>query len=151
MGLSRHHLDTSPRAVGFSPEDLAERIRAECPFVRFALLLGSAMDGTVPPRSDLDLAVYLVEVSLDNVTATTECAERVVPGVRIDLGILNRAEPVYRFEAISGRLLFTRDREAWHRFFSLACREYESQMASYERQLRYRRAGKRAETRLASC
>ena len=64
----------------------------------------------------------------------------VVPDVRCDIGILNSAEPIYRFEALKGRLLFARDQERYVTFFSKTCREYESQMFDYERQLKYRRA-----------
>ena len=60
------------------------------------------------------------------------------PGAYCDIGFLNHAEPVYRFEALRGRLLFTRNVETYLRFFSLTCREYESQLADYERQYRYR-------------
>ena len=58
-----------------------------------------------------------------------------------DIGILNGAEPIYRFEALKGRLLFCRDEERYLDFFSLTCREYESQIADYERQRRYRLEG----------
>ncbi len=64
----------------------------------------------------------------------------IVPGIECDIGILNNAEPVYRFEALRGKLLFARDYEAYLKFYSLTCREYESQLADYERQHRYRLA-----------
>ena len=61
-----------------------------------------------------------------------------VPGGNGEIGFLNDAEPVYRFEALKGRLLFTRDRNEYLSFFALTCREYESQLVDYERQYRYR-------------
>jgi hypothetical protein len=45
---------------------------------------------------------------------------------------LNSAEPVYRFEALKGRLLFTRDHDFYIKFFSIASREYESLFASFK-------------------
>ena len=61
-------------------------------------------------------------------------------GVRCDLGTLNGAEPVYRYEALKGKLLFVRDRERWLQFYSRTCRQYESQMFHYQKQLAYRQA-----------
>jgi len=52
--------------------------------------------------------------------------------------VFDRAEPAYRFEALKGRLLFARDHERFLDAFSLACREYESQIYDYERQAGYR-------------
>jgi hypothetical protein len=43
-----------------------------------------------------------------------------------------------RFEPLKGRLLFARDMNRFLDAYSLACREYESQMRDYERQARYR-------------
>ena len=142
MPLSKHHLDTRPGAVQFDPEALGRDLAAACPEVLFALLLGSARDGCVGPRSDLDLAVYLADGStLDLHCRLQDCVERHAPGVRADIGILNHAEPVYRFEALRGRLLFAREPEIWLRLFSVTCREYEHQLGHYERQRRYRLQG----------
>jgi len=140
MGLSRRHLDTNSEPVRFSIDELAHGLREKLPFVTFACLLGSAAgSGVVKPHSDLDIAVYLSEkTSLPVYSAVEDVCMEYVAGVRCDTGILNNAEPVYRFEAIKGRLLFTRDMEAWLRFYSLTCREYETQMFHYEKQLRYR-------------
>ena len=114
-------------------------LRNGCPEIVFALVLGSAVDGNVAPRSDLDLAVYLEDKpKFDVFQRIVDIAEKSAPGVEIDLGFLNGNEPVYRFEALKGRLLFTRDREAWLRFYSLTCREYEHWMFHYEKQRRYR-------------
>jgi Nucleotidyltransferase domain. len=116
---------------------LMERV----PGIVFALVIGSARDGVVKPGSDLDLAVYMDEApSLELCGAIEQTVLQAVEGdVRVDIGFLNRAEPVYRFEALKGRLLFTHDEERWLRFYSLTCREYEQQMFRYKRQLAYRR------------
>lgn len=108
------------------------------PEISFALILGSAMGGTIGPHSDLDMALYLNQQrSLEIHRRITDICQEVIP-VRCDLGYLNHAEPVYRYEALKGRLLFTRDEEVWLRFFSLTCREYEHAMARYAAQHRYR-------------
>ena len=115
----------------------------------FVYLLGSAASGTVNAHSDIDFAAYLAAEGnapappreVDRVSfydRAAEVVERLVGAVRCDLGILNTAEPVYRFEALKGKLLFIRDREQWLRFYSITCREYEHQMVHYEKQRRYR-------------
>jgi len=104
-------------------------------------------EGLVRPHSDLDLAVYLDPKCLQKgssfdllefYSTAQQVVEDVVGPVRCDLGILNGVEPVYRFEALCGRLLFSRDEDLRASFFSLTCREYEHQLFDYERQRRYR-------------
>lgn len=102
--------------------------------------MGSAVTGKVQAYSDLDLAFYLSEPpSFRFYNEVMDVVRDVVPDVRCDIGVLNSAEPVYRFEALKGKLLFARDQERYLAFFSKTCREYESQMFDYERQRRYRR------------
>jgi len=141
MSLSKHHLDSIDRPVCFQPDALADDLRATLPEVVFALLHGSARDGVVPPHADLDLAIYLTapaRASLELFNRITTACIPHVGQIRCDVGILNHAESVFRFEALKGRLLFARDQEAWLRFYSITCREYEHQLFDYERQLRYR-------------
>ncbi len=93
----------------------------------------------VQPHSDLHPAVLLDGKATIDLYETIENTCRDVVGpVRCDLGFLNNADTVYRFETLKGRLLFTRDEDTWLKFYSLICREYEKQMVHYERQLRYR-------------
>ncbi|MFP4511269.1 MAG: hypothetical protein ACLFNQ_14195 [Spirochaetaceae bacterium] len=162
MSLSQRYRNPNPEPVPFSLSTLAQAIETEAPEVVFALLLGSAAEAqdlggdhgasdtcTVPARSDLDIAVYLgappeanaasLRSELDTILALEAVCERVVPGVRADIGILNSAGVVYRYESLNGRLLVNRDPEAYAAFFSLTCRLYEEQMLHFERQLRYRR------------
>ena len=139
MGLSKQYIDKNecPQAVDF--HCLSEKIKKACPDVVFCLVMGSARDGVVRAHSDLDLAVYLSKPqSLRMRSKISGIVHEVCKGVRCDLGILNNTEPVYRYEALKGRLLFTRDDEIWLHFYSLTSREYESQIADYKRQLSYR-------------
>ncbi|MCK4960391.1 MAG: nucleotidyltransferase domain-containing protein [Planctomycetes bacterium] len=123
----------------FGVDKLAGLMKEKCVGVCFALLHGSAAEGVVRPGSDIDIALFVEgKASLEIYGEVADIVESLVPGVRCDVGILNSAEPVYRFEALKGKLLFTRDDETYLRFFSLTCREYESQMADYERQQKYR-------------
>ncbi len=139
MGLSKRHLSGRTEPVDFDPAALGEALSRECEAIVFALLMGSARDGHVAAGSDIDLALYLAEpASFRLIGQVQDIAARVAPGVHCDVGLLRNAEPVFRFEALKGRLLFTRDREVFLRFFSLTCREYESQLASYARQYSFR-------------
>lgn len=119
---------------------LSKRLEEALPEVIFALLFGSAQEGVVPPHGDLDLAFYLTEKSdISFYRRVDEAVAGVMAdNVRVDVGFLRDADPVYRFEALKGKLLFCRNQEIWIDFFSLTCRLYESQMASYRRQHRYR-------------
>ena len=140
MSLSRREANKSMVApVNFNPNILGTALRDGCPEMLFALLLGSARDGHVSPGGDLDMAVSLESgLNLTLVERITAIAQRVLPGIDIDIGCFDRAEPVYRFEALKGRLLFARDNDRFLDAYSKACREYESQMYDYERQARYR-------------
>lgn len=139
MSLSRREANKSVAPVDFNPNVLGTALRAGCPEMLFALLLGSARDGHIPPGGDLDIAVSLESgLNLTLMERITAIAQRVLPDIDIDIGCFDRAEPVYRFEALKGRLLFARDNDRFLDAYSLACREYESQMYDYERQARYR-------------
>lgn len=140
MPLSKHHVDTQAQPVSFNAVALGAELEREVPEISFALLMGSAKDGVVGPHSDLDVALFLRTAPSPTLYERVESivASHVGPGIRVDIGILNQAEPVYQFEALKGRLLFYRDEERWLAFFSLTCRLYEHQMADYARQRRYR-------------
>jgi uncharacterized protein len=123
----------------FNIDKLAAKLDQRCPEVVFALLHGSARDGHVRPGGDVDIALFVEgRVELELYARVMKVVEEVAPGAEADVGILNHAEPVYLFEALKGRLLFCRDMDRYVHFFSLTCREYESQMASYRRQQTYR-------------
>lgn len=139
MGLSKRYLDRNATPVEFDPAALARRIEDEVPEILFAYILGSSAGGRVEPHSDLDIAAWLAgESTLQLYSRVQDISDDILGGVRCDLGILNSAEPIYRFEALKGHLLFTRDRELWLTFYSRASREYEHQMFDYGKQRRYR-------------
>lgn len=139
MGLAKRHLDLNDFDQSFSVDKLARLLKSSLPEASFGLVLGSAKEGIVKAYSDIDLAFYLSEKpSLDFYNKVNEIVESIIPDVRIDIGILNNSEVIFKFESLKGRLLFKRDEETYVRFFSLTCREYESQMFDYEKQHRYR-------------
>lgn len=128
----------------FEIEKLSEAIKSQCPEVVFAILHGSAKDGVVKKGSDIDIAIYVQgKMTLELYRKIYEIVNSVVPESEPDIGILNNAEPIYRFEALKGKLLFTRDQNKYLDFYSLTCREYENQMADYERQHKYRLEAKK--------
>jgi predicted nucleotidyltransferase len=141
MGLSKRYLSENKEEIRFDTDRLGALLLERLPEAVFCLLTGSAAEGKVAPESDLDLA-FLVDgrPSFEFHTRIADAVAELLPSVRCDTGFLNNAEPVYRFEALKGRLLFVRDRERFASFYSITCREYESQMASYERQRKYRLA-----------
>ncbi|MBE0536456.1 MAG: nucleotidyltransferase domain-containing protein [Phycisphaerae bacterium] len=123
----------------FDVDKLTTAVRQACPEAVFAFLHGSARDGDIREGGDIDIALYLEgPTTLEILGRVIRAVEELAPGVRCDCGVLNRADCVYRFEALKGRMLFCRDEEKYAGFFSLTCREYEYQMADYERQHRYR-------------
>jgi len=143
MSLTRKHLNYQTVAYSFQPSVLADRMREVLPSVRMAFLMGSAKDGKVKIGSDVDMAL-LFEKNTNSATRSNvreilnDIIDDLAPEAMADIGILNHTEPVYRFEALKGRLLFARDIDEYAAFFSLTCREYETQMADYQRQLNYR-------------
>ena len=141
MSLPKKRLGRGRIPLDFDVNALGRAIQLECPLVLFAFLLGSSKNGHVQVGSDLDIALYVEgKSSWDLINQVMEIAERFAPGVPCDMGILNESEPVYRFEALKGQLLFVRNRESYLDFFSLTCREYEMQMSDYGRQRAYRMA-----------
>ena len=143
MGLSKQHLDLNSEPIVIDLDRLSRALLDACPDLVFCVVMGTAKDGVVPSHSDLDLACYVAgdRCSLQTRQAIEGVVFETCGSVRCDLGVLNHAEPVYRYEALKGRLLFTRDEETWLRFYSLTSREYETQLADYERQLSYRLDG----------
>jgi len=125
------------RAIAFSPDAIAAALAAQVPRAAFAFLLGSAKDGCVPRGADLDLAIWYAgtaRVTWRLIAHTLAVVERAVPKTVCDLGILNSAGCVYRFEALKGRLLFCRPRclETYAAFYAQTCRAYEESMVAWQ-------------------
>ena len=101
-----------------------------------AWAFGSAKDGVVRDGGDLDIALLLTHYpSLAERLALMCDLQAVFPMVEVDTVVLNGANSVLRFEAVSGRVLFCRDRNQQAAFVSLTAREYEDDMALVEAHL----------------
>lgn len=123
----------------FDINKLADVLQAACTDVVFALLYGSAKDGVVKPGSDIDIALYIDgKATIELYMNAADAVRQICPNAEPDIGILNSAEPIYRFEALKGKLLFNKNMETYLEFFSLTCRQYEFQIVDYERQHKYR-------------
>ena len=140
MPLSKHYLDTNVALAYFPVQALADTLYAKCPSIQFAYLLGSGQDGCIKPHSDLDLAIHngMQPETRELRNAVSEICDGIAPGIRCDLGFLDHGDTVYRFEALKSRRLFVRDKERWLDFYSRTCREYETAMLHYHRQMKYR-------------
>jgi predicted nucleotidyltransferase len=121
-------------------EKLGKQLEQKCPEIVFALLHGSGSKGELDKNSDIDIAVFLSgKEDLDFYKKIYAVVEKFARGRDIDVGVLNNADPVYRFEALKGYLLMCRDKDKFAEFFSRTCREYEYQIADYQRQKQYRK------------
>lgn len=84
--------------------ELAQRFR-----VRLILQFGSTVTGTTHDRSDLDLAIQFEtpDASFQTVLEMQEALQARFPGSKIDLAILNRADPLFLKKIVeSCRILF---------------------------------------------
>ena len=139
MPLSKHHIDTQETEIPVDFHGIKSLLESQYPQILFALVMGSASEGTIAKYSDLDVAVYLEKKGgWELLSSVMQSIGDLHQGVRCDVGVLNNAEPVYCYEALKGKLLFTRDQERWLTFYSVTCREYETQIFHYQKQLQYR-------------
>ncbi len=129
----------------FDPEGLARELEARLSYVEFAFLLGSGAEGVIPRYSDLDLAVFVkpeLKVTFDVIAEIMGTVEETLnSGIEVDVGVLNSADVVFRFEALRGRHLFVRPAamERYVEFYCRTCQEYEDYMFMLERYYRNRR------------
>lgn len=114
-----------------------EQVLAAAPKVVAAWVFGSAQSGQIKPGSDVDVGVlFESKPSLAELLELTGELQQIVPFAEVDLVPLNEANPILRFEAISGRAVFCRDAGRRAEFASLTAREYEDEMAMIERWVR---------------
>lgn len=147
MGVSARddHFMAAARDIPFALSTLADTLSIEVARVGFAFILGSATDGCVARGGDLDVAVWYSDaqpIDWPLLSRTIGAVEKAVPGAPCDLGVLNSAGCVYRFETLQGRLLFCRAEHlcAYATFYSVTCREYEDYMMMLARHAAHRRA-----------
>ncbi len=114
-----------------------EQVLAATPKVIAAWVFGSGQSGQIREGSDLDIGVLFdSKPSFNEQLDLLGELQQAVPFAEIDLVPLNDANPILRFEAISGRAVFCRDAGRRAEFASLTAREYEDEMALLERWVR---------------
>ena len=120
--------------------DRAQPVWQATPGVIAAWAFGSAQDGRVRVGSDIDIGLLMASLpSLDEQLELVAKLESALQVDTVDLVILNDANPILRFEAISGRAIYCRDMGRRAEFASLTAREYEDEMALWERALHSRK------------
>jgi uncharacterized protein len=114
----------------------AEPILEAVPTLIAAWVFGSAQQGLASAGSDIDIGLLMeAPPSLDEQLELLAKLQGALEFEHIDLVILNEANPILRFEAISGRPLICRDLSRRAEFASLTAREYEDEMAFWQRAL----------------
>jgi len=109
------------------------------PTVIAAWAFGSAQGGEVAEDSDVDIGLLMESSpSFDEQLELWVKLQKAIKVAELDLVVLNGANPILRFEAISGKALFCRDAGRRAEFASLTAREYEDSMALWQRGLTYR-------------
>ncbi len=107
--------------------------------IEAAWVFGSTRSSRINEGGNLDIAVLFASTpSLDRLANLKDDLQRALQLDAIDLTLLNKANPILRFEAISGRSLFCRDAGRRAEFASLTAREYEDEMAQAEWWVRVR-------------
>lgn len=97
------------------------------PEVRFAFLFGSSVRGRTTPLSDLDLAVYVGDVSPSR-DIRSELASELIGALKrndVDLVLLNDTPPLLRHRILTqGECFLVRDPLEEQRFFVRTLQEY---------------------------
>lgn len=123
-------------------KQLSALLQNDCSYIFFAYLYGSSQDGVINPHSDIDIAVYLSEDSYkaQAIIDVNKCFEKLRITADIDVTFFNNSTPLLAFEALCGRRLFVREEalELYSGYYSLTCREYESENYWMKKQLEYR-------------
>lgn len=126
-------IDASARTIDWQ---CIVQIWEDTPKLVAAWAFGSSQDGHVGPSSDIDIAVlFETPPSLDTQIALLANLQDALRFEDIDLVVLNNVNPILRFEAISGRSLYCRDLGRRAEFASITAREYEDEMALWQRAL----------------
>jgi predicted nucleotidyltransferase len=119
--------------------DRINRLLATVPQIIAAWGFGSAQSGIIQPGSDLDIGILWSETpTIARLADLRTDLQAALQFDDIDLVSLNQASPVVRFEAVCGRLIFSRCTEQRVAFVSLTAREYEDSMAMIQRALAVR-------------
>jgi predicted nucleotidyltransferase len=123
-------------------EPLAADMKNRFPEVLFAYLFGSAKSGNIRPGGDVDIAVWLADMSrrMHLIPGLVGLIESHANCAICDLVILNDAGEQLAFEVLQGKKLFIRPEavDLHAGFYSQTCREYEDTLVWMKKQLQYR-------------
>ncbi|MCA9932119.1 MAG: nucleotidyltransferase domain-containing protein [Anaerolineales bacterium] len=101
-----------------------------------AWAFGSAIDGKVRPGADADIGILTESpLTFDEQLDLIGKIQTALQFENVDLVVLNTANPILRFEAVSGRRLYCRDTAKMAAFVSLTAREYEDEVAQWQHAL----------------
>ncbi len=101
-------------------------------------VFGSAQEGIIQERSDIDFGVLFVQKPLlDELADLRSDLQDALMFDEIDLVVLNDAHPFLQIEAMRGKRLHCKDEEKVAALVSLAAREYEDAMALLQRGLQF--------------
>jgi predicted nucleotidyltransferase len=127
------HIDRAAATIDWQR---AKPVWEETPQLIAAWAFGSARSGRVSSGSDLDVAVWFDSLpSFDDQMVLLARLQAALQFEDIDLVVLNDANPILRFEAVCGQPLFCRDPGLCAGFASLTAREYEDELAFWQRAL----------------
>ena len=127
----------SNRKICFDEEQIKKYL-AQQDDLNFALLFGSVAVGLDTPISDIDIAVCFKEekdiLKLGERQIDIICAlMRICKHNRIDVVVLNLANPFLRFQVIKyGRLLYTEDMKVFYKFKAASLGKYQDIKQMYD-------------------
>jgi predicted nucleotidyltransferase len=128
----------------FNHNNLAKALKV-IPEIAFAYVFGSSQNGNVKEGSDIDIAVYLLEMEGSDKTGLRlkilRAVEIAVPGFdNFDVVVLNKANSILSMKALQGKLLFVKPEheDLYAGFYSYTCRKYEYDSFWMKKQLEYR-------------
>lgn len=118
-------------------QKIQNTLLSSCPFISFAFIDGPDCSGFIMPPGNIDLAVYL-----DGTIGTYLALERIlpvmthsVPEVFCEVTILNRVDPITRYNVIQKSPLFIREtrENQFTQFVRKANLDYRVLRAQYRR------------------
>lgn len=106
--------------------------------VEFVLVFGSVVSGKDSPLSDIDIAVYFQNekdiLAMGERQIEITCAVmRICKLNRVDIVVLNLANPFLRFQVVKyGRLFYAKNEKAFYRFKAASFGLYQATKPLYE-------------------
>ncbi len=124
----------------FNISELSKVIRESFPEIPFAHIFGSAANGVVKSKSDIDIAIWYSGNDPFIKIKVLESIEPIVYNTQVDVVNIYNTNPILAHEALAGNLLFIREEHKtnYALFYSRVAAEYEDKMFWVKKQLEYR-------------